>query len=170
MRYFIALAVLSGLTITSTAAQSGSPSIFYVNTGLGIPFSPEAFSDRWNTGFNVGAGYGVALSPVVTVQGYITYHQFGFNSGRFLRDLDLSDTDVRIDGVTATVITVMGNVKLASSLPEESRFSPYAVGGLGLFRFSSSEAKISGLGASTSVDGDSATRLGVNFGLGIDFE
>ncbi len=167
MRYFISLMAITGLAVMPAAAQSGSPStIFYVNTGLGIPSSPETFSDQWSMGFTVGAGYGVALSPVLSIQGNVDYTRFSFDSQGFLSDLGLGGTGIEIDGAAATIITVMGNLK--AGLQTEGNLTPYAVGGLGLFRISAGDVKVSGLGASTSAEGESEMRLGLGLGVGVD--
>ncbi|MGD9379556.1 MAG: outer membrane beta-barrel protein [candidate division WOR-3 bacterium] len=138
----------------------------YVNGALGLPMSPEVFSDYWKTSIlNFGGGFGYSFSPVVSTNVYFDYGNFGFDGEKFAHDLGVGGM-ISVDGGNASVMTVTANIKAA--VPT-GVLRPYFCGGGGLYMLSIDDATVSGGGMVIPAEGDSENALGINFGAGFEF-
>lgn len=163
--YCIAVFVMVFASITFGQEKAG-PDI-YVNTGLAIPSSPDGFSDYWNTGLNFGFAIGFPISPSVAFLPSLSYSRFGLNGNKLLSDYGYGGYGIEVTGGNASIITVYADFK-ASLGPPVNQVVPYLVGGAGFFRVSTNEATISYQGMSEILQGDDESKLGLNFGAGID--
>jgi opacity protein-like surface antigen len=153
---------------TFAQGQAKKPS-FFVNAGFSIPSAPDEFSDYWKTGFNIGGGIGHSLTPNVQFQGIVEYNSFGFDGDKLLEDYGYGGTGISVSGGTASIVTASANLKTLLSAGKSSS-TPYFIGSLSFFRLSTSDATVSYMGMSETVDGDSETAAGVAFGAGINIE
>lgn len=159
------------LMITATLqAQKANSLVYYVNTGVAFPSSPDLFSDAWSTGFNFGGGLGKMINKTVELQGYFTYHNFSFDEDGLLSSLGASGVSLSVDGASASIITALANIKLRLQSNPEQKVTPYFGGGAGFFRISLGDASVSGPGGSIEVGGGSESAIGLAFGAGVDIQ
>lgn len=133
-------AVVATAAATPTVAAQISSNPFQIGASAGIAFPTSDLSDIANTGYNVtlAVGYKPMFTPI-GVRVEAAYNQFGLKG---------FDGNVNIPAFT-------GN--LVYSLPGVS-FSPYVIGGAGLYR---TNVDVAGGGS----EGDN--RFGFNIGGGI---
>lgn len=116
----VILSTIAGVVAIAAAAPKAhaqfSSNPFQIGASAGVAFPTSDLSDIANTGYNVtvAVGYKPALTPI-GVRVEAAYNQFGLKN---------VDGNVNIPAFT-------GN--LVYSLPGVS-FSPYAIGGAGLYR------------------------------------
>jgi opacity protein-like surface antigen len=165
MKKLVVLAFL--ICIASSAfAQSGNTEL-YLSGGFSLPMEPAAFSDYWSAGYNVGTGAGYVFNERVSFAGYLTYNNFAFGEDDFLRDFGFAGLGVNIDGGSASIISVSGNLKLAVA-PTLARVSPYVIGGMGFSHFSIDDITVSDAVSSVTLPGNSESAFAILFGGGVD--
>jgi opacity protein-like surface antigen len=132
----------AALVATTSAAEAQGYNPFQIGASGGIAFPTGDLGTTTNTGYNiaVAVGYKPALLPI-SVRLEAAYNQFGLNTG---------DGSINIPAFTGNVVY---------ELPLGTSFTPYAIGGVGLYRPS---AGFTG-GSSTSAEND----FGWNIGGGI---
>ncbi|HZE07380.1 MAG TPA: outer membrane beta-barrel protein, partial [Gemmatimonadaceae bacterium] len=110
----VAAAVFFGAA-ASAGAQGYNP--FQIGASGGVAFPTGDLGNTTNTGYNVAVavGYKSQLMPI-GVRLEAAYNQFGFNGG----------------GGSINVPAFTGN--LIYELPLGMSFTPYAIGGVGLYR------------------------------------
>jgi hypothetical protein len=135
------IAVL-GLAAAAPAARGQGYNPFQVGASGGIAFPTGDLGITTNTGYNiaVAVGYKPQTSPI-SVRAEAAYNQFGFTNG----------------GGSINIPSFTGN--LVYELPLGMSFTPYAIGGAGLYRVSTGFTG----GGSTSAEND----FGWNIGGGI---
>lgn len=164
-RMSIAVVMLSMVAFCGVLYAEGGFEL-YVNGALGLPMSPEVFSDYWKTSIlNFGGGFGYSFSPVVSTNVYFDYGNFGFDGEKFAHDLGVGGM-ISVDGGNASVMTVTANIKAA--VPSGT-VRPYFWGGGGLYMLSIDDATVSGGGMVIPAEGSSENALGINFGAGVEF-
>jgi opacity protein-like surface antigen len=121
-------------------AQGYNP--FQIGASAGIAFPTGDLGTSTNTGYNIAVvvGYKPQLMPI-SVRAEAAYNQFGFSGG----------------GGSINIPSFTGN--LVYELPLGMAFTPYAIGGAGLYRPSAGF----NAGGSTSAEND----FGWNIGAGI---
>jgi opacity protein-like surface antigen len=131
-----------GLAAAAPAAQGQGYNPFQIGASGGIAFPTGDLGTSTNTGYNIAVvvGYKPQLLPI-SVRAEAAYNQFGFNGG----------------GGSINIPSFTGNV--VYELPLGVGFTPYAIGGAGLYRPS---VGFTGGGA-TSAEND----FGWNIGGGI---
>jgi hypothetical protein len=160
----IALLAL-GLLASTAFGQEEKRATLSLSGGVSFPSQPSVFSDYWKMGFNFGASLGYALSPFLTIGGSFDYNNFAFDEEGFLKNLGASGYGITVSGASASIISVMGNLKVSLT---PASVSPYFFGGLGFSRISLSDATISGGGESATVKFGSNSVFSVLFGAGLD--
>ena len=138
---FSMIAVM-GLAAAAPAAQGQGYNPFQIGASGGIAFPTGDLGTSTNTGYNIAVvvGYKPQLLPV-SVRAEAAYNQFGFQGG---------GSSLNIPSFTANLVY---------ELPLGVGFTPYAIGGVGLYRPS---VGFNGGGA-TSAEND----FGWNIGGGI---
>lgn len=140
---------------------------FYVNIGMGIPSSPNEFSDYWKTGLNIGGGIGYPASKNLDIIAMFNYSSFSFNGEKFINDAGYGGYGFEIDGGTASFLTLNVDLKVALASGDAS-VRPFIVGGACLFKMSIKDATVRLQGQSETVAGDDETKLGISIGAGFD--
>lgn len=156
-----------GLFAATAVGQEEKKATLSLSGGLSFPSQPRVFSDYWKMGFNFGAGLGYALSPFLSLSGSFDYNNFAFNEEGFLKDYGISGYGITVSGASATIISVLGNLKV-SLTPAMESVSPYFLGGIGFFSVSTSDVTVSAGGSSATAKGDSESAFSVLFGAGLD--
>ena len=130
------------VALPSQSAQGQGYNPFQIGASGGVAFPTGDLGTGTNTGYNVAVavGYKPQLMPV-SVRLEAAYNQFGFSTG----------------GGSINIPAFTGNLEY--DLPLGMSFTPYAIGGIGLYRPS---AGFTG-GGSTSAEND----FGWNIGGGI---
>jgi opacity protein-like surface antigen len=138
------LSMIAVLVLAAAApvAQGQGYNPFQVGASGGIAFPTSDLGTTTNTGYNiaVAVGYKPQLMPI-SLRAEAAYNQFGFTNG----------------GGSINISAFTGNVQY--DLPLGMSFTPYAIGGAGLYRVSTG---FNGLG-STNAEND----FGWNIGGGI---
>jgi Outer membrane protein beta-barrel domain len=138
----LSMIAVAGIAAAAPVAQGQGYNPFQIGASGGIAFPTGDLGTSTNTGYNVAVvvGYKPQLLPV-SVRAEAAYNQFGFTGG----------------GGSINIPSFTGN--LVYELPLGMSFTPYAIGGAGLYRPS---AGFNGGGA-TSAEND----FGWNIGGGI---
>jgi opacity protein-like surface antigen len=112
------LIAVAGLAVAAPAAQAQGYNPFEIGASGGIAFPTGDLGTTTNTGYNVAfaVGYRPQYSPLA-VRAEAAYNQFGFSNG--------NNGNINIPAFT-------GNVEYA--LPLGMSFTPYVIGGAGLYR------------------------------------
>jgi opacity protein-like surface antigen len=136
----LSMIAVAGIAAAAPVAQAQSYNPFQIGASGGIAFPTGDLGTATNTGYNIGVilGYKPRLLPLA-VRAEAAYNQFGIEGGG----------SINIPSFT-------GN--LAYELPLGMSFTPYAVGGVGLYRPSAD------IGGGTS---DTENDFGWNVGGGI---
>lgn len=140
---------------------------FYVNIGMGIPSSPNDFSDYWKTGLNIGVGIGYPVSKNLDIIAMFNYSRFSFDGEKFITDAGYGGYGFEIDGGTASFLTLNVDLKVALGSGDTS-FRPFIVGGAGLFKMLMKDTTIRLQWQSETVAGYDETKLGISMGAGFD--
>ncbi len=137
MKKFLLVLVAVFAMSAAVSAQVPTPFSFYAGGLVSIPNSPEGFSDAYKTGFHgfVGAGYNVA--PNLQVVGKIEYNRFALDY-----DSDPMLATANVDGGHNNIWMYGADARYSFGLPA-APFKPYALGGLGFARYSTSELESS---------------------------
>jgi opacity protein-like surface antigen len=138
----LSMIAILGLAAAAPAAQGQGYNPFQIGASGGIAFPTGDLGTGTNTGYNIAVvvGYKPQLLPI-SVRAEAAYNQFGSNGG----------------GGSINIPSFTGNV--VYELPLGVGFTPYAIGGAGLYRPS---VGFTGGGA-TSAEND----FGWNIGGGI---
>jgi opacity protein-like surface antigen len=117
----LSMLAVAGMAAAGPAVQAQGYNPFQIGASGGVAFPTGDLSTGTNTGYNIAvvAGYKPQLLPL-SVRAEAAYNQFGFNSG----------------GGSINIPSFTGN--LAYDLPLGMSFTPYAIGGVGLYRPSGS--------------------------------
>ena len=113
----LSLVAVAGIAAAAPSSQAQSYNPFQIGASGGVGFPTSDLGNATNTGYNIALvlGYKPALMPV-SVRAEAGYNQFGFQSG----------------GGNINIASFTGN--LAYELPLGMSFTPYAIGGVGLYR------------------------------------
>jgi opacity protein-like surface antigen len=133
---------VAGIVAAAPVAQGQGYNPFQIGASGGIAFPTGDLGTATNTGYNIAVvvGYKPQLLPI-SVRAEAAYNQFGFSGG----------------GGSINIPSFTGN--LVYEMPLGMSFTPYAIGGVGLYRPS---AGFNGLGNSTAEND-----FGWNIGGGI---
>lgn len=160
-RVLLTCLVALAFGVSDAYAQLPGPKV-YVGAGASMPNAPAAFSDSYNTGLNAVVGLGLPLFPFTEGVLAVRYDRFGLDGeegGSFF-----GDPSVSVDGGTMSVLSGSFNLKVSPPMP---KLSPYAIGGVGLYRSTTGDVTYAGGGA-VEVEGE--TDFGVNLGVGLMFD
>jgi opacity protein-like surface antigen len=114
----LSLITVAGLSAVSPAAQAQSYNPFQIGASGGIAFPTSDLGNTTNTGYNIAVSVGVKpLMMPIGIRGEAAWNQFGFKNG--------PNGSINIPSFT-------GN--LTYGLPLGVGFSPYIIGGIGLYR------------------------------------
>ena len=140
------LAAAAAIATSAPSAKAQDFNPFQIGASGGIAFPLSDLKDVANTGYNIGVhvGFKSQFSPIA-VRAEAAYNQFGFKNG------------VVGNNGSLNIPAFTGNLIFALPLPIP--FSPYAIGGAGLYRPSTS---FNGTG-SNNAEND----FGFNIGGGI---
>ncbi len=116
-----AITVLCLATLFATAQTERR---FTFEAGGGVTPPVGKLSNRFNTGWNVGAGAGWNITRLLSLSAKYSYNGFGVNNG-LLSSVGVPNGDAHIWSVTAEPRLQLGVA---------SHFSPYIVGGVGYYR------------------------------------
>lgn len=140
------LAAAAAIAATAPAAKAQDFNPFQIGASGGIAFPVSDLGNAVNTGYNIGVhvGFKSQFSPI-GVRAEAAYNQFGFK-----------DNVIGPNSGSINVPAFTGNVIIGLPI---ATFSPYAIGGAGLYRPSTS---FNGTGSN-----DAENDFGFNIGGGI---
>ncbi len=142
---------------------------YYVNLGMSKPYAPDDFQKNWRSGFNLGAGLGYNLSPKFEVQAELFYDNFQLDDNAFLGDITKSnDPFASVLGGSTSIFTFFANAKILSPLKNNSSFTPYLIGGVGIASKSIGEMDITTEDMQFVIAKDSETTVSAGAGLGVE--
>lgn len=147
--------ILFFLGVLAAFALGASPAMaqmLYVHGGAGFPSSSN-FSDAYNTGFNLGVGAGLPITPQFEGVVMGRYDRFGL------------DAPSGIDGGAFSSLSATANLKYNVGTTM-ARVMPYGYGGVGLFRLATSDID----SGPATIDGDSEVNFGLQFGAGLSYK
>jgi opacity protein-like surface antigen len=135
--------------------------------GISFPSQPEIFTDYWNFGYNLGGGLGYRFTPIFSASVLFNFNNFPFNDDKFLRDLGIEGSGVKVDGGSTIIITVTAVAK-ARFTESYNKLSPYLVGGIGYFSITTSDMKLSYGFQSETIESESESAFSFLFGGGLE--
>jgi opacity protein-like surface antigen len=135
----LSMIAVAGIAAAAPIAQGQGYNPFQIGASGGIAFPTGDLGTGTNTGYNIAVvvGYKPQLLPI-SVRAEAAYNQFGLTNG----------------GGSINIPSFTGN--LVYEMPLGMAFTPYAIGGAGLYRVS---AGFNG-GGSTSAENDFGWNLG----------
>jgi opacity protein-like surface antigen len=146
----LSMIAVAGIAVAAPVAHGQGYNPFQIGASGGIAFPTGDLGTGTNTGYNIAVlvGYKPQLLPI-SVRAEAAYNQFGFTNG----------------GGSINIPAFTGN--LVYEMPGMS-FTPYAIGGAGLYRVS---AGFNG-GGSTNAENDFGWNLGggIKIPLSTSFE
>jgi hypothetical protein len=162
MRYFIVCILILFISIPAALmAESGDIQIF-LNGGLQLPLSPNAFKDNWNLGFGGGVGVVYSLTPIIRITGEFDFHYFG---------LDQSGLNIpageRAEGGEAMIMYASGGVRILPMANSGNSMQLILLAGGGFYRVQTTDLKSS---TYTFAEGDEENTFGVHAGCGVEFK
>jgi opacity protein-like surface antigen len=113
----LSMMAVAGIAAAAPVAHAQGYNPFQIGASGGIAFPTSDLGNGTNTGYNIGVvlGYKPQLLPVA-IRAEAAYNQFGLQSG----------------GGNINIPSFTGN--LAYELPLGMSLTPYAIGGVGLYR------------------------------------
>ncbi|HDL04201.1 MAG TPA: porin family protein [candidate division Zixibacteria bacterium] len=168
----VMMALLFAVAINASAQQTIKASVF-VGPGLSMPMGPDDFTDYWGMGFNVGGGVEIQINEMFSIVPRINYNSFGLDEDAFIEELEeelgYSVEGIELDGGSINAIGFGADVKLAVPAGDESKITPYFLGGLGMTSVSFSDLEMTYEGESETMEIDeSETDFTVEFGAGME--
>jgi opacity protein-like surface antigen len=142
-------------------------SYLYFSGGMSFPLKPDAFSDHWEMGFNIGAGFGFEIAPPLSLLALVDYNYLPFNKDQFLKDLGFSGSNVSVSGHATSILTVTGGIKILVT-PSSSEPEVYLLGGIGFFRVSISKGTTLYQGRTGTLCERNESAFSAHFGAGVD--
>ncbi len=141
------------ILVLATGASAG-PAI-YAGGGVSMPMGPEFFKDNWKMGIGFGGGVGFAVNPQFEVVGKVFYNTFA---------MDVEG----IEGGDFVAFAFGADVHFYPMANEtnESAFSPYILGGIGMTSAKLTEITAPALLAMAETDAE----MDITFGFGAGFE
>jgi opacity protein-like surface antigen len=161
----VVVGVIFVMTIAHSQEEHKASLLF--GCGVSFPSQPELFSDYWDMGFNLNAGFGFHLSPRLTLEGTVEYNNFAFDDEQLLNDLGASGYGITIEGGSATIFSVLAGLK-ANLLPPDRPVSPYFIGDIGVLNLSTDDVTVSAPGVNMKIKGDSESAFTMVLGAGVD--
>jgi opacity protein-like surface antigen len=114
----LSLIAVAGMAAAAPAVQAQAYNPFQIGASGGIAFPTSDFSNATNTGYNIAVSVGVKpLMMPIGIRGEAAWNQFGRSTG--------GNGSINVPSFT-------GN--LTYGLPLGMAFSPYIIGGVGLYR------------------------------------
>lgn len=166
-KYIITLTVfLIGTWCVTTNAQQKFE--FAVGGGIDSPIGPKEFSDGYNLGYTAKAAVGYFLSPKLNVGLNLSYNRFGLDENGFVSE-EFPDLEFDISGgnLTALELAGVGKYYFKQNAP---RINFYIMGGPGVAFSSISDFKITALGESETLEGESETNFMLTGGIGLTYQ
>lgn len=173
----IAYLVFSLLS-TFAFAQNSKFSLFFA-LGPSLPSSPSAFSDNWNSGFNINIGFEYIFNQRLSLSVVLAQNNFDINEenlieniglGKQLDQQGLSRKLIEVNGGTINIISL--STVLKARFFNTAKFNPYFMGEAGYWDFLVKDVTLSSVGRITiqpdRIEGEVERTFAVNFGLGLE--
>jgi len=135
-------------------------SVFF-SLGAAAPTAPREFEEYWKIGGNAGAGLGIVVSRITTIQAEIQCSSFSIDKGEF-------DRDLRLDGGTTHTTSFLLNGKF-NFMGSEGKVNPYIIAGAGVGECKIDDTTIVYPDDSVeTVRGSSESQFEMRIGFGLD--
>jgi len=162
-----------GLLVSSLSilfAQTETKKTFFaVHTGLTRLAAPKNLSNSWQSGVNLGVELNHALKPRFLFVGTLNYNHFYFDQQSFLNSLKLTNPEEYfITSKAATMITLLGNLKMLYPTKTGGRATPYLFGGIGVLYLNYADRTIYGPESEEVRPGETEFALALRAGLGAE--
>lgn len=164
MRAFVSILLIC-FSVSIVRAQDKSATLQF-SAGLSVPVSPDAFTDYWNPGYNLGGGFAYYFTPMFSIQTYFDYNSFSLDDDSILEDAGLEYSNVIVSGGNISIINISANIQY-NIISVERKVSPYIFAGLGYYHLASKDLLMSDSYDSITLDGDSEDAFLINFGVGM---
>ncbi len=149
-----------------SATQTKAKIIILGSAGMSIPNAPDEFTELFDTGLNVGSGFGYYFDGRrrIALHWTVGYSSMPFDDGGAL--VGLTGVSIGAPSLEIWEVSLGPRLNLAAS---DSRIIPFLQAGLGFYRKSFvGELSIKGLGQSFSLPfNETEIELGFHLGAGI---
>jgi hypothetical protein len=158
-------------TGSSSAAGTGprvGQTILILSGGLALPFSPDTFTEYWNSGGGFGIGVGYKMTRITTLLFEIHHSRMSLDEDAMLEHLFWYPvTGARLSGGSFNFTTFLMNARLQFT-GSDAPVKPYFIGGLGYGYVLLEDLDVSYGGSRETLEGDSETDLAIRMGFGVD--
>ena len=169
-----ASAALAALALGASAHAQDF--VVYVDGGVSFPAAPPEFSDFWKTGFAIGGGVGVRLTPFWEIVTSAHYQRFPADEEGQIDGLLLEGPGgvleiASIDGRDAETIALLMEVRVHPGSPESS-IDPFLAFGSGFCRVATTDAMVRPADpgyAPIPILGDTDSALAATIGGGLGY-
>lgn len=171
----LGLLAASALLIAPPAAQA-SDFLGYIHAGGALPVHPGEFGEFWNTGWSLGGGFGLPISPEFMLAVQFTHQRHGSDGAAQAEDLLLTGPGgvvVEVEslegrGLSVTSILAEARVLAPSTNPARTWFVSFGVGAANV---STADATVIGRGLTpVVVSGDADAAFATSFGGGVEID
>ncbi len=160
-------AMIMALAISANAQDPAKKVNLYLGAGGSLPMGD--FGDGFGTGLHGMGAVGFNVAPTFQIRGKVEFHTFGMDEE--VRDAFAefvgTGTVTDVDGGGTNLLMFGGDAKYNFPM-ENSKFSPYLVGGLGMASASFKEITFTDDDGSQTIDFDGETKLYFEIGAGFE--
>ena len=143
--------------------------VLILSGGLSSPFSPDTFTDYWNSGGDFGVGVGYKMTRITTLLFEIHQSRMPLDEDAMAEYLFWNPpADIRMSGGCFKVTTFLMNARLQFT-GSDAPVKPYFIGGLGYGHVVLDDLDVVSSSGSGTLEGDSETDLTLRMGFGVDF-
>jgi opacity protein-like surface antigen len=163
--WMVTLVLIMALAVNAQDAEKKVN--LYLGAGAGLPMGD--FGDAYGTGLHGMGAVGFKVAPTFQIRGKVEFHTFGMDEAfrNSLAEFFGTGTVSNVDGGGANFIMFGGDAKYNFPM-ENSKFSPYLVGGLGMAAISAKDITFTDDDGSQTLETESETK--VYFEVGAGFE
>jgi hypothetical protein len=165
MRLLLAATLLAWSTADLAQAAPIRQSIA-ASAGVTFPLAPAAFSDLWSPGLALAGSVRFRIVPRFHLNLEVGYYRHLSNKEAFNAFIGEQQANVTLSGYDLWVVPV--SLVGEYDLIKRRNTKPYAIFGLGVYKFGVTDASLSGFGSELVVLPDpTETAFGVQLGLGV---
>lgn len=141
--------------------------------GLAFASFPQPLNEYYGVGFGGGANADLNIVRFLTLRMNLDYHSFPSDKAKLKNLFTVTDpngnpAEFTVEGANRSIIGITLNA--IGKIPTGSPVTPYGLLGFGMHIGSASDLKIVTSGQTFTETFESATKFGLNFGLGSEFK
>ena len=168
VRKMLFLMTAAAIACSTTGLAQAAPirQSIAASAGVTFPLAPAEFTDLWSPGLALAASLRFRIVPRFHLNIEVGYYRHLSNKEAFKALIGEQQANVTLSGYDLWVVPV--SLVGEYDLIKRRNTKPYAIFGVGIYKFGVTDASLSGLGSDQVVLPDpSETAFGVQLGLGV---